>query len=163
MLAEERVDHARGSIAGREAEAGSAFTTERELADPFEAATGYHRIALDVMTSLTSEYSREIVVNVANNGTIEGLEPEDIVEVACDVDSRGVRPRPVGRLPESIRGLVQSVKAYERTVIRAALEGSSPLANLAMLEYPIIGQWELATQLVSSLRQSDPDFLGYLT
>ena len=40
----------------------------------------------------------------------------------------------------SVRGLVQAVKAYERTAIRAAVEKSWPLAQLAMLEYPIIGQ-----------------------
>lgn len=145
-----------------EAEAGSAFATEQEQADPFEAATGYHRIALDVMTSLVSEQASELVLNVANGGSLEDLEPDDVVEVPCAVDRAGARPRKVGRLPESVRGLVQAVKAYERSAIRAALAGSGKGAALAMLEYPIIGQWEQALELLQALKSSDPEHLAYL-
>lgn len=145
-----------------EAEGGSAFTVEQQDDDPFEAATGYHRIALDVMTALVSESAKEVVVNVANHGAIEDLEPEDIVEVPCEISQAGARPRRTGRLPDSVRGLVQAVKAYERTAIRAALSHSRALAQLAMLEYPIIGQWELATEVLNSLCSNDPQGLGYL-
>lgn len=145
-----------------ETEAGSAFTAEQDQADPFEAATGYHRIALDVMTALVSDTPREIVVNVQNRGAIEDLEADDVVEVPCEIDRNGARPHRTGRLPEAVRGLVESVKTYERTAIRAALAGSGALAQLAMLEYPIIGQWELAREVLGSLIQRDPTGLGYL-
>src|SRR5580704_8037512 len=49
-----------------EAEAGSAFGNEREEIDPFEIATGYHRIAIEVMTGLLSEEPQHVVVNVRN-------------------------------------------------------------------------------------------------
>jgi 6-phospho-beta-glucosidase len=103
-----------------------------------------------------------VVVNVRNDGAIEDLDAEDVVEVPCDIDREGPKPRRTGRLPESVRGLVQSVKAYERTAIEAALAGSGALAQLAMLEYPIIGQWELAAGLRASLVAGDPEYLGYL-
>ena len=54
------------------------------------------------------------------------------------------------------------MKAYERTAIRAALEGSAALAQLALLDYPIVGQWELAGDVVRSLKAADPANLGYL-
>lgn len=145
-----------------EAQAGSAFETARQETDPFEAATGYHRIALDVMSGLVSEQGRSVVVNVRNDGAIEDLDAGDVVEVPCDIDRDGPKPRRTGRLPGSVRGLVQSVKAYERTAIEAALSGSGALAQLAMLEYPIIGQWELAAGLRASLVAGDPQYLGYL-
>ena len=145
-----------------ETEAGSAFTAEQDQTDPFEAATGYHRIALDVMTGLVSDTPREIVVNVQNRGAIEDLEADDIVEVPCEIDRNGARPHRTGRLPEAVRGLVESVKTYERTAIRAALAGSGALAQLAMLEYPIIGQWELAREVLGALIKRDPAGLGYL-
>jgi 6-phospho-beta-glucosidase len=144
-----------------EAQAGSAFAVGQENSDPFETATGYHRIALDVMTGLISG-NRNVVVNVKNDRAIEDLEPGDVVEVPCEIDPGGPRPRRTGRLPDSVRGLVQSVKAYERTTIQAALSGSGALAQLAMLEYPIIGQWELAGKLRASLVAGDPLYLGYL-
>ncbi len=145
-----------------EAQGASAFQVTEEDGDPFETATGYHRIALDVMTALVSDRVREVVVNVKNRGAIEDLEPDDVVEVPCDIDRAGALPRQTGRLPDSVRGLVQAVKAYERTAIRAALSGSAGLAQLALLEYPIVGQWELAGELVAALVAADPEHLGYL-
>jgi 6-phospho-beta-glucosidase len=145
-----------------EAQAESAFEVAREDYDPFETATGYHRIALDVMSGLVSDQSRTVVLNVRNDGAIEDLDPDDVVEVPCEVNRDGARPRRTGRLPDSVRGLVQAVKAYERTTIQAAVSGSGALAQLAMLEYPIIGQWELARELRQSLIREDPEHLGYL-
>jgi 6-phospho-beta-glucosidase len=145
-----------------EAEAGSAFGEQREDIDPFDLATGYHRIAIEVMTGLLSEQPREVVVNVCNRGSITDLGPEDVVEVPCQISRAGVKPISTGPLPEAVRGLVLAVKAYERTVIRAAVEKSWALAQLAMLEYPIIGQWEIAGDLREKLATSDPEFLGYL-
>ena len=145
-----------------EGSGGSAFNNEQEGPDPFDAATGYHRIALDVMTGLVSDQPREVVLNVPNRGAIEDLDSDDIVEVPCDVNRTGAHPRRTGRLPESVRGLTQSVKAYERTTIRAAIEGSLATAQLALLEHPIIGQWEPAGELLSALTAADPDGLGHL-
>jgi 6-phospho-beta-glucosidase len=145
-----------------EAQGESAFEIEKDEYDPFETVTGYHRIALDVMTGLVSDQPRQVVVNVPNRGAIEDLHDDDVVEVPCEVDRNGPRPHRTGQLPDSVRGLVQSVKAYERTAIRAALERSAALAQLAMLEYPIVGQWELAGGLMRSLIAADPAHLGYL-
>jgi len=145
-----------------EGQAGSAFNAVVNEPDPFAAATGYHRIALDLMTGLLSDEPRELVLNVLNRGSIEDLGSNDVVEVPCDVDRTGAHPRKTGKLPESVRGLTIAVKAYERTAIRAALEGSKSLAQLALLEYPPIAQWELAVELMASLRDADPEGLGHL-
>ena len=141
---------------------GSAFTPVENEPNPFQLATGYHRIALEVMNGLLSDRPREIVLNVMNRGAIDSLDMDDVVEVPCDVDRTGARPRRVGRLPEQIRGLTLSVKAYERTAIRASIEGSRALAQLALLEYPSIAQWEIAGETLSSLMAADPEGLGHL-
>ena len=118
--------------------------------DPFETATGYHRIAIEVMEALLGDDPRTIVVNVPNRGAIEDLDDEDIIEAPCAINRAGAVPMKTGRLPESVRGLVQSMKAYERTTIRAAIEGSRGLARLAMLENPAIGDWDLAGELIEN-------------
>lgn len=145
-----------------EAQAESAFDTAAADYDVFETATGYHRIALDVMVALASGAAREIVLNVPNRGAIEDLEDDDVVEVPCDVDQSGARPRSTGALPPSVRGLVEAVKQYERTLIRASLHGSAKRARLALMEYPLIADWELAGRLLESLRAGDSEGLGYL-
>ena len=145
-----------------ETQAESAFQMDEKEQDPFETATGYHRIALDIMSGLASDKPRRIVLNVRNGSSIPDLLGTDIVEVPCEVDRNGARPLHAGSLPESVRGLVLSVKAYERTLIKAALEGSARLAQLALLEYPIVGQWEVGGAVLHSLCEHDPEFLGYL-
>lgn len=144
-----------------EAEAGTAFQSLGDEPDPFDSPTGYHKIAVDVMSGLVSVEPREVVVNVRNGNTIDDLSTEDVVEVPCQISREGVKPSPVGRLPESVRGLVQAVKSYERSAIKAAIEKSWPTALLAMLEYPIIGQWEIAESLRATWTSVDLD-LGYL-
>ena len=103
-----------------------------------------------------------VVVNIPNRGSIDDLDAEDVIEAPCDIDRTGAHPRQIGRLPDSIRGLVLAVKAYERTAIRAAIERSGLLAQLAMLEYPLVGQWELAGELRKALAESDPEHLAYM-
>jgi 6-phospho-beta-glucosidase len=114
------------------------------------------------MSGLVSDKPRTVVVNVRNENSIEDLPPEDVVEVPCTISKEGVKPMHCGRLPESVRGLVLAVKAYERTAIRAVIEKSWPVAQLAMLEYPIIGQWEIAQNLRNAWTECDQEHLGYL-
>jgi 6-phospho-beta-glucosidase len=144
-----------------EAEAGTAFRVAQNEPDPFDLPTGYHRIAVEVMSGLVSDKPRPVVVNVRNENSIEDLSRDDVVEVPSAISQKGVNPLPVGRLPESVRGLVLAVKAYERTAIRAVVEKSWPVAQLAMLEYPIIGQWEIAQNFRRIWSASD-EHLGYL-
>jgi 6-phospho-beta-glucosidase len=146
-----------------ESQASSAFAVTEEDYDPFETATGYHKIALEVLNALVSDQPKEVVVNVANQGAIGDLAPDDIVEVPCVIDRLGPVPRRIGLLAEPVRGLVLAVKAYERTIIRASVERSARLADLAFLEYPIIGEWGLARDLRAALVRSDPAHLCYLT
>jgi 6-phospho-beta-glucosidase len=145
-----------------EAEAGSAFQSSQDDYDPFETATGYHRIALDVLTGLVSQAPREVVLNVSNGHAIEDLLADDVVEVPCEVDRGGARPKRTGPLPQSIRGLVESVKQYERRLIHASLTQSKAQARLALMECPIVGGWEPAGELLDALIAADPENLGYL-
>jgi 6-phospho-beta-glucosidase len=145
-----------------EAGSGSTSTQPLNAPDPFAAVTGYHRIAVQVLRGLFGGSPTEVVVNVPNHGSLGDLGDEDVVEVECTITHAGAAPQRVGRLPDSVRGLVLSVKAYERTLIRAAVAESRTLARRALLEYPIVGQWEPAGEVLDALISGDPD-LSYLS
>ena len=135
-----------------EAHAESALAQASADGDPFQLATGYHRIALDVMTALCSPAGKRVVINVQNCGSIEDLADDDVVEIPALIDTNGPTPLATGALPESVRGLVQAVKAYERVAIRAAAEDSLDLAKLALLIYPLVGEWEPAARVLEALQ-----------
>jgi 6-phospho-beta-glucosidase len=152
-----------GSYMKLEASAGSLLGDGAdESADPFNSPTGYHRIAIDVMKALQSRAPKTLVVNTRNRGAIDDLSADDVVEVPCHVSSEGITPLPVGILPSSVRGLVLSVKAYERVAVEAALERSASKARLALLLYPIVGQWDVASTVLEALGEADPQYLSYL-
>ncbi len=135
-----------------EGEGGSALdAAEASHQDPFRAASGYHRIALEVMTALCGSEPARIVVNTPNLGSIAEIEADDIVEVPCQICEDSIVPEPCGALPEAVRGLVLAVKAYERAAIEAALTGSELTARKAMLLCPAIGEWEPSEELLKQL------------
>ena len=145
-----------------ETQAGSAFAAAAAEYDPFATATGYHRVAAEVIEALHSAEGRTIVVNTTNGDAVEGVDAQAVVEVPCHVSREGVTATHTGPLPASVRGLVEAVKAYEQLTIRAAVERSGRLAELAMMTYPIIGQWDLACSLRRAMVANDPEYLGYL-
>ena len=119
--------------------------------DPFRAANGYHRIALEVMRALRGRQSRRVIVNVRNQEAIEGVDANDVVEVPCRIASDCILPEPCGALPATVRGLVLAMKEYERATIEAAVSRSTALARKAMLLNPAIGEWEPSKDLLRAL------------
>ena len=141
-----------GSYMKLEGDGGSALNAAANShEDPFRVASGYHRIALDVMNALCGDKPKRIVVNTQNDGSIPEIEAGDIVEVSCQIGADTITPEPCGKLPEAVRGLVLAVKAYERATIEAALSGSNLEARKAMLLYPAIGEWEPSKELLEQL------------
>lgn len=135
-----------------EADRGSAFDDNSALdQNPFRSATGYHRIAINVMKALSGAGNQRIVVNVPNGSAIEDIDDHDIVEVPCAVSLDSIQPESCGRLPEAVRGLVLAVKAYEKAAMEASISGSSMTARKAMLLYPPIGEWEPAKALLDDM------------
>jgi 6-phospho-beta-glucosidase len=120
--------------------------------DPFRSENGYHRIALAVMSALRGVEKRRLILNVHNQGSIEGIAPTDVVEVPCQVGADKISPEPCAPLPAVVRGLVHAVKEYEHATIEAALTGSKRAARKAMLLYPAIGEWEPSEPLLRELR-----------
>ena len=141
-----------GSYMKLEGEGVSAFAGEVPQEDPFRSATGYHRIALDVMNALTSDRDHLVIVNTRNGSTLPELHPDDIVEATSRIGSNKITPLPIGPLPDAVKGLVLAVKAYERTAIEAAVSGSERDLRKAMLLYPAIGEWEPSATLLRELR-----------
>ncbi|WP_263409960.1 family 4 glycosyl hydrolase [Terriglobus tenax] len=141
-----------GSYMKLEGEGKSAFDEAAPQEDPFRAASGYHRIALQVMNALSSTSPESVIVNLRNGNTIPEIAADDIIEAATNISQTELTPIPVGPLPEAVRGLVLAVKAYERAAIEAAVSGSERDLRKAMLLYPSIGEWEPSEELLKTMR-----------
>jgi 6-phospho-beta-glucosidase len=121
----------------------------------------YSEAAIGLVGSLASNGGETHVVDVRNNGTIEGLADDDVVEVLCRVDANGATPHPYPQPPVApeLLGLMQHVTAYERLAAQAAVTGDPVVARRALLTHPLIGQHPLSEELVDRLLQAGAEHL----
>ncbi|HSP70974.1 MAG TPA: hypothetical protein VLN26_01325, partial [Gaiellaceae bacterium] len=111
----------------------------------------YSEAAIGLVGALATDAGELHVVDVRNDGTIEGLADDDVVEVLSVVDRSGAKPVPQPPVAPELLGLMQHVTAYERLAASAALSGDPALARKALLTHPLIGQYPLADDLLDRL------------
>jgi 6-phospho-beta-glucosidase len=105
---------------------------------------GYAAVALDLIETLQAGGRRIMILNVPNHGSVDGMAPDDVVEIPVLVTANGLRPLAVGKVPGHALGLMQSVKAYELLTIEAAVEGSKAKALLALTLHPLVADAGIA-------------------
>ncbi len=141
-VSEQALEHARGEL--------------------YQKAAGYERIAVDVMRAIARNSPAVFPVDVANNGSIDGLGAQDAVEVPCVIDANGARPLAVGEVPASVRELFFRVKDYERLTAEAALCGSASVATRALAANPLVNDMKKADELARAYREAHRPWLDYL-
>jgi len=124
---------------------------------------GYSDVACAAMRTIAHNTGERQIVQVLNQGAVDGLPDDASVEVACLVDRTGAHPLRMGALPLPIRGLVQAVKAYESLTVQAAVEGSKRVALQALMAHPLVPSWEVARPLLDELLAANRPWLPWAT
>jgi 6-phospho-beta-glucosidase len=120
---------------------------------------GYAGVALDILASSRGE-SRDVVANVPNRGAIPGMRDDDVVEVACRSDRKGLHPLPVDPVPEDEYLLMRQVKQYERLTVEAVYGRSRACAVEALMSHPLVGSFSLARHLVDEYLRAHRPYVG---
>jgi 6-phospho-beta-glucosidase len=134
-----------------EATAGERRRENQELYSEF---SGYERIAVLLLQALNSDQPSLIPLTVRNGRALTDLDADDAVELPCQVSSSGVQVPTVGHAPEPVRALLLRVKEYERLTVDAAIGHSWKAAVAALARNPLVGQAEIAQQLLSEYVQA---------
>jgi 6-phospho-beta-glucosidase len=146
---------AKGGVQG-----APAVERERET-DP--AHLGYAGVALGVMTAISRDERRTMILNVRNRGTIAGLPDDAVVEVPAMVDANGVHPLTLETQPDLHQlGLMQQVKAVERHTIAAVRAGSKSEALKAFALHPLVDSVSVARELLAGYVAANPDLAKVL-
>jgi 6-phospho-beta-glucosidase len=111
----------------------------------------YSEAAIGLVRSLAGDLGDVHVVDMRNGETLTGLAEDDVVEVPARITASGAAPLPQPPLAPELLGLVQHVASYERLAARAAVTGDPLVARKALLAHPLIGQDELAGDLLERL------------
>lgn len=111
---------------------------------------GYAGVALDIPEAVNSTTTKRIVVSIQNNGTLDFLRPDDVIEISCDLSRDGLKPVTPVKVPTAQKNMIACVKEYERLAVAAILQQDKSLAVRALMAHPLIGSYSLAKTTVEA-------------
>ncbi|MEO8462520.1 MAG: 6-phospho-beta-glucosidase [Chloroflexota bacterium] len=143
---------------------GSHAAIESEVPSPIAGLDeGYAGVMLDVIEAIEGGAPVRTVLNVPNDGSIEGVGADDVVEVSCEVDENGARPVRIGAVPELPLALIRSVKLFERLTIESIRERSRLRAIEALMAHPMVMSYSRARVLVDEYGVAHERYVPWLT
>jgi len=119
----------------------------------------YSEAAAQLIASLQDGRGDPQVVDIRNNGALPDLPDDTTVEVPARITQSGAEPLKLRPLAPEMRGLVQSVKAYEELAIEAAKTGDRRIALRALLANPLVARWSMAEPLLDALLEANREHL----
>ncbi|MNP45905.1 putative 6-phospho-beta-glucosidase [compost metagenome] len=119
----------------------------------------YSDTACSIISSIFNDKKEVHVVNTVNNGATPDLPDHVTLETNAVIDKNGAHPLAYGRLPVKIRGLIQSVKAYEELTVEAAVTGDYATALLALSINPIVPSAAIAEQILDEYLEVNHAYL----
>lgn len=112
-----------------------------------------------IVSALTTGKQKTFMMNLPNGGQIANLPSEVIVETPALVDANGVHPVSVGEIPSVILGLMSKHITNQEMIVEAALTGNKDLALQALVNDPLVRNWEDAPKMLNELLQANADYL----
>ncbi len=127
---------------------------------PAEAGEGYAGVALSIIEAMQSEKTLYTALNITNQGAIDGMADDDVVEVSAKVENGIVKPLLIGQIPSYQLNLMKTVKLYERMTVQAIRERSRKLAIQALMVHPLVLSYSRAAPLVDAYLDAHKEFIG---
>ena len=115
----------------------------------------YSEAAMSLVDALYNDKQEVHVVNVRNGGALSFMRDTDVVEIPAIIGKDGVKPIPVPDFSnEHVMEMMQTVKAYERHTVLAALKGDDTEAVKALLINPLIGDYHRALACYNEMKEA---------
>jgi len=108
---------------------------------------------------LKDENSYEASVNVPNDGLIENLPQDLVIEGPVRVDKEGVRGVKLGKIPNNIAALLRIESTIQDLCVEAVLRESKKYALAALAVDPNVGSFEMAEKIFSEMSKKQKEFL----
>lgn len=143
----------------------SSINRNTESIESFDLYTldngGYAGVALAFMRAKITGLKSEMILSVPNNGTLDWLEDNDIIEVSCYISNEGAFPKKVNyNLPESVKQLISNIKYYERNISKAILTKDTNLAIDSLMLHPLINSYSLAKEILNDYLENYKKYTG---
>ena len=113
---------------------------------------------IEVAESIAHNRHRYFIVMVENNGLIENLPDDAMVEVTATLGINGPRPYGVGKIETFYKGLIENQYAYERLTVEACLEGSYTKALQALTLNRTVVDAKKARKILDALIEANKGY-----
>ncbi len=111
-----------------------------------------------VMAALAGGPAGKFIVNVPNQGQIDNLPREAVVECIAEVSSLGVRPLAAGSLPHAAYAVIAPHVARQELVVEAALTNRREPALAALATDPLVRDPATVELLLDELLEANAAF-----
>jgi len=113
---------------------------------------------------LEDRNSYEPAVNIPNDGLVDNLPQDLVLETSITVDKDGVHGVKIGTLPKGIAGLLRIEASVQDVCVEAILKKSKELAITALAIDPNVGSFEMAEKIFDEMIsiKEQREFLDYL-
>ncbi|MDY6875775.1 MAG: alpha-glucosidase [Chloroflexota bacterium] len=122
----------------------------------------YWRVVPIMEGILADSHHKELAVNISNDGLIDNLPQDLVVEVPAIVDKDGVHGIKLGALPKGFAGLLYNQVAVHDLTAEAVLTGSREIALQALLVDPVVDSVKAAEETLDTILKLQSRYLGYI-
>ena len=119
----------------------------------------YSEVSLDLVDAIWNNRKTINVVNTRNNGAINGLPDDAVVEINAMVDADGAHAISFGTMAPQLNGLLQQVKAYETLAIDAAVYGDYDKALMALSLNPLVPDMATGKKILDDILAENREYL----
>jgi alpha-galactosidase len=124
----------------------------------YKGSSGERAIPI-IEAIITNQPSYESAVNIPNNGIIDNLPQDLIIECPVTVNKRGVKGVKWGNLPKNIAALLRIEASIQDLCVEAVLTKSKEAAINALAIDPNVGSFEIADRIFSEMKELQNEFL----
>ncbi len=117
---------------------------------------------VEIAEAILNDEDRYYVVIVKNDGIIDNLDKEVLVEVLCTLGKDGPKPMKVGPIDRYYKGLIEQQYAYEKLTVDAYFENSYLKALQALTLNRTVGDQQLAKKLLDELIEANKGYFPEL-
>jgi alpha-galactosidase len=115
--------------------------------------------ATDVIETIVGGLGRPFYLNTFNGGAVDNMADDAFLELLCDVEPSGPRPRHVGPMPRGLRGLQELVLDTHELTAEAVARCDRSLLRRAMLTDPLVASIADADAIIGELLESEREVL----
>jgi len=108
---------------------------------------------------ITNQPTYESAVNIPNDGIIDNLPQDLVIECPITVSKAGIRGVKWGNLPKNIAALLRIEASIQDLCVEAILHKSKDLAIATLAIDPNVGSFEMAEQIFNEMREIQKDFI----